>query len=71
MTPDAAHDQGWVTSAAYSPTLGHWIGLGMLTQGPQRLGEIIRAWDPVRAGDVLVEVVHPVFVDPKGERLHD
>jgi len=71
VTPDAAHDQGWVTSAAYSPTLGHWIGLGMLTQGPQRLGEIIRAWDPVRAGDVLVEVVHPVFVDPKGERLHD
>jgi heterotetrameric sarcosine oxidase alpha subunit len=65
----AAHDQGHVTSVAYSPTLGHWIGLGLLANGPARLGEIVRACDPIRRGEALVEVVPPVFIDPQGERL--
>lgn len=67
----AANDQGYVTSAAFSPALGHWIGLGLLTGGPERLGEVVRAYDPVRGGDLTVEVVSPVFVDPEGKRLHD
>jgi hypothetical protein len=29
----------------------------------------VRAVDPVRDGDVAVEVCAPVFVDPAGERL--
>jgi sarcosine oxidase subunit alpha len=66
----AANDQGYVTSVAYSPTLEHWIGLGFLRNRPARLGEIIRVYDPVRNGDLLAEVVAPVFVDPSGERLH-
>ncbi|MBV9735874.1 MAG: sarcosine oxidase subunit alpha family protein [Acidisphaera sp.] len=66
----AANDQGHMTSVAFSPTLGHWIGLGLLARGPQRLGEVVRAHDPVRDGDVLVEVTSPVFVDPQGVRLH-
>jgi hypothetical protein len=28
--PVAASDQGYMTSVAFSPTLGHWIGLGLL-----------------------------------------
>jgi sarcosine oxidase subunit alpha len=66
----AENDQGYMTSTAFSPTLGHWIGLGLLSNGPQRMGEQIRAYDPVRGGDVVVEVVNPVFVDPEGARLH-
>lgn len=66
----AAHDQGYMTSVAFSPALGHWIGLGLIAQGPQRLGEVVRAWDPVRGGDIEVEIVAPVFVDPEGVRLH-
>lgn len=66
----AANDQGHLTSSAYSPTLGAWIGLGLLKRGLARVGEHIRAYDPVRGGDVEVEVCHPVFVDPEGERLH-
>jgi len=66
----AAHDQGFVTSVAFSPTLGYWIGLGLLQNGPARLGEIIRVYDPIRNGDALAEVVSPVFVDPEGTRLH-
>ncbi len=64
------HDQGWVTSVAFSPSLGHWIGLAMLANGPARHGEtIVRAYDPVRNGDVAVEVVPPCFIDPDGTRL--
>ena len=66
----AKHDQGYVTSAAFSPSLGTWIGLGLLKNGPARMGEKIRVYDPVRNGDVLAEVVSPVFVDPEGSRLH-
>jgi sarcosine oxidase subunit alpha len=68
--PVAANDQGHVTSAAFSPALGHWIALGLLDGGRGRTGEIVRAYDPVRRGDTLVEVVAPAFVDPVGERLH-
>jgi sarcosine oxidase subunit alpha len=67
--PIAENDEGYMTSVAYSPTLGQWIGLGLLAGGPRRLGERVRAWDPLRGGDVLVEVCPPVFYDPQGERL--
>ncbi len=65
----AKNDQGYVTSIAYSPSLGHWLGLGLLARGPERHGEIVRAFDPVRNGDVLVEVRPPCFIDQDGERL--
>jgi len=65
----AKHDQGYVTSIAFSPSLGHWLGLGLLARGPERHGEIVRAYDPVRGGDVLVEVRQPCFIDVEGERL--
>jgi sarcosine oxidase subunit alpha len=64
----AANDQGVVTSVAFSPTLGHWIALGLIARGPQRLGEIVRAVDPVRGGDVEVEITAPCFIDPEGVR---
>jgi len=66
----ADNDQGYMTSVAFSPTLGHWIGLGLLQHGPQRIGEHVRAYDPVRGGDVEVEVCDPVFVDPERVRLN-
>jgi sarcosine oxidase subunit alpha len=62
--------QGYVTSVAFSPMLGHWIGLGLLARGPQRVGERFRAHSPLRGGDAEVEVVGPVFFDPEGARLH-
>ncbi|HET8997068.1 MAG TPA: glycine cleavage T C-terminal barrel domain-containing protein, partial [Acetobacteraceae bacterium] len=65
----AENDLGWVSSAAFSPTLGHQIGLGLLAGGLGRIGQHLRAFDPVRGSDVMVEVVHPCFIDPEGERL--
>ncbi len=63
-------DQGYITSVAFSPTLGSWIGLGFLKNGQQRLGERIRAHSPVRGGDVMIEIVSPHHVDPEGVRLN-
>jgi sarcosine oxidase subunit alpha len=66
----AANDEGYMTSVAYSPSLGHWIGLGLLARGAQRIGERLRAYDPVRGNDIEVEICRPSFVDPEGVRLH-
>jgi len=65
-----ANDEGYVTSVAYSPHLGSWIGLALVRNGPERIGEKVRAYDPVRNGDVTVELCTPVFVDKEGARLH-
>ncbi len=66
----AAHDEGFITSSAYSPTLGHPIALALLANGPARHGETVRVYDPVRNGDTLAKIVAPVFYDPEGARLH-
>jgi sarcosine oxidase subunit alpha len=68
-TADAANDHGYVTSVAFSPSLGHWIGLGLLSHGPRRQGETVRAADPLRSAETLVEICSPCFIDPTGERL--
>ena len=68
LTPQA--DQGYVTSAAFSPAMQAWIGLGMLRNGPQRHGESIRVWDPVRSGDFEARIGSPTFVDSSGQRVH-
>ena len=65
----AEYDEGHMTSVAFSPTLGYWIGLGLLRRGPERVGERVRAFDPVRGGDVAVEICSPSFVDAAGERF--
>jgi sarcosine oxidase subunit alpha len=64
------NDQGYMTSVAFSPMLGHWIGLGLLVRGADRIGERIRVHDPLRDGDLEAEVCSPVFFDPEGARLH-
>ncbi len=66
---NAQTDQGYITSAAYSPTLGSSIGLGFLKDGANRKGEILRAVNPLQNQEVLLEVVSMHFFDPEGERL--
>ena len=67
--PTLENDQGYVTSANFSPMLGQWIGLGLLVRGRERLGERIRIYDPLRGGDFEADIVDPVFFDPEGARL--
>ena len=65
----ATHDQGVVTSVAFSPSLESLdrSRAAGARPGPDR--RAVRAVDPVRNGDVEVEVCPPCFVDPQGERL--
>ena len=65
---DMAHDQGWMKSVAYSPELGHSIGLGYIKRGKDRLGEQVRAYDAARGKDTLVEICSAHHIDPEGER---
>ena len=65
----AEHDEGHVTSVAYSPTLAHDVGLAFLHRGPDRIGERVRAVDLLRGHDIECVVAAPVFIDPQGERL--
>ncbi len=66
---DAAHDQGYVTSAAYSPTLNSAIGLAFVKGGGERMGERLRLVNPLEGIGTLVEIVSAHFVDPEGEKL--
>jgi sarcosine oxidase subunit alpha len=59
---------GWVTSAAFSPTLERPIALGMLRGGRLLEGKKVAVHDLGRTG--RARVVSTPFYDPKGARLH-
>ena len=61
---------GHVTAVTYSPATERFIALALLEDGRGRHGETLTARFPMRGDDHAVEVAHPVFFDPKGERMH-
>ncbi|ARW15930.1 sarcosine oxidase subunit alpha family protein [Komagataeibacter europaeus] len=65
-----AHDEGWISSAAWSPTLDGWIALGFLSNGPARHGETVMVHNLLADSVVAATVGSPVFLDPDGARLH-
>jgi sarcosine oxidase subunit alpha len=65
---DMSHDLGWMTSVAWSPELGHSIGLGFLKNGTERIGQTVRAYNPVRGQDIEVLVTSAHHIDPEGAR---
>ena len=66
---DAAQDQGYVTSAAFSPSLDYAIGLAFVKSGDKRMGERLRLVSPLTGLCVSVEIVSAHFLDPEGTRL--
>lgn len=60
--------EGYVTSAAHSPTRNQWIALSLLARGPERLGEQVALLDPLHGCEIVARVCSPVFVDPEGKR---
>jgi sarcosine oxidase subunit alpha len=70
-TQSTETDEGWITSACYSPHVGGPIGLGYLERGADRLGEVIVAANPLEGTSARLRVVSPHFVDPEGGRLRD
>ncbi|MDP9590051.1 UNVERIFIED_ORG: sarcosine oxidase subunit alpha [Shinella zoogloeoides] len=67
--PSTINDQGWVSSACFSPTLRMPIALAFLKSGRERYGEKIVVWDRLRGVETMAEVCHPVFVDPDNSKL--
>ena len=63
------NDQGWLSSATFSPSLGHHIGLGFISDGKAKIGQKVVAIDSLRKKNIQVEIVSPQFIDPKGIRL--
>ncbi|MGP2490919.1 sarcosine oxidase subunit alpha family protein [Mesorhizobium sp. PUT5] len=71
--PDEArkgHGRGRITSVTYSPTLGIYVGLGLLAGDAAVEGEEVVAVHAMRGEAVRARVVSPVFLDPEGARLH-
>ena len=65
-TPTMENDEGWLSSVAFSPTLGHYIGLGFIERGKTRIGEKVFAVNLLQNKTTEVEIVSPHFVDPEG-----
>ncbi len=59
--------QGRVTSTYHSPTLGRGIAMGLVLNGPDRMGDVISFTNPGGA-PVEARIVSPVFYDPEGEK---
>jgi sarcosine oxidase subunit alpha len=59
--------QGRVTSTYYSPTLGRGIAMGLVHNGPDRMGEVIE-FAKVDGALVKARIVDPVFYDKDGEK---
>lgn len=60
--------EGFVTSAAFSPTLGRCIGLGLLERGHTRIEEVVTIFDEGRT--LHARVVKPAFFDSSGARMN-
>jgi sarcosine oxidase subunit alpha len=59
--------QGRITSTYYSANLGRGIAMGLVKDGPDRMGEMIVF--PKTDGNVVhAKIVSPVFYDPAGEK---
>jgi sarcosine oxidase subunit alpha len=69
VTEDDRHRPcGYVTSSAYSPALGEWIGLALIARSIAADSTVI-ARDPLRHADTMVRVSVPAHFDPAGERM--
>lgn len=59
---------GWITSAAMSPTLGRPVALAMLRGGRQRSGQTVAVHDLGRTA--AAQICATAFYDPGNERLN-
>jgi sarcosine oxidase subunit alpha len=62
-----ANVEGRVTSTYYSPTIGRGIAMGLVLDGPDRMGEVVK-FNKVDGTTVAAKIVNPVFFDPEGEK---
>jgi methylglutamate dehydrogenase subunit C len=66
---EPARPLGYVSSSAFSPTLGEWIGLAFVARKAAAAGTTLLARDPLRDFDTAVRVTPAAHFDPTGERM--
>ncbi|NHQ73377.1 sarcosine oxidase subunit alpha family protein [Roseovarius gahaiensis] len=59
--------QGRVTSTYHSPTLGRGIAMGLVLNGPDRMGDVLD-FPKVDGTVIKAKIVDPVFYDKNGEK---
>jgi methylglutamate dehydrogenase subunit C len=69
-SPSMANDQGYISSVAWSPMLNMWLGLALLINGRNRMGEVVQVFDGLRNQHMLAEICSPSHFDPENARLH-
>jgi methylglutamate dehydrogenase subunit C len=67
--PESKESLGWVTSITRSVELDRWIGLAMVRDGENRLGQRLFATYPLKNECVEVEITSPHHVDPENTRV--
>ncbi|MGH8289550.1 MAG: 2Fe-2S iron-sulfur cluster-binding protein [Steroidobacteraceae bacterium] len=68
--PGASRESlGYITSAAFSPTLDRHIALGLLARDHAHPGARVLASDPLAGTEIPLLVTEPVHFDPAGERM--
>ena len=61
--------QGRVTSTYHSPTLDKGIAMGLVLNGPDRMGDVL-SFTNIAGPPIKARIVSPVFYDPDGEKQH-
>jgi sarcosine oxidase subunit alpha len=59
---------GYITSAYFSANLNRSIALALVAAGRARIGQ--RLFVAMPDSSIPVQIVHPVFIDPQGERFN-
>jgi sarcosine oxidase subunit alpha len=59
--------QGRVTSSYHSPTLGRGIAMGLVLNGPARMGDVLD-FPKVDGTVIKAKIVDPIFYDKDGEK---
>jgi sarcosine oxidase subunit alpha len=68
--PSMAADQGYISSVAWSPMLDMWLGLALLSNGRNRIGETVQVFDGLRNIHMNAIITEPMHFDPENKRLH-
>ncbi|MDJ1015831.1 MAG: sarcosine oxidase subunit alpha family protein [Paracoccaceae bacterium] len=63
------NSEGYMTSVAWSPTFGSYLGLGFIANGRARHGEQMRMVDHLRKVETVIEIADPMSFDPEGGRM--
>jgi methylglutamate dehydrogenase subunit C len=67
---EVAESLGHVTAACYSPELGCYVALALMSDGKKRIGQKLILADPLRSLTMPIEVISPHMVDAEGSRMH-